>query len=255
MAAATFRFYAELNDFLPPERRQRAFDYGFERRAAIKDVVEALGVPHTEIDLILVDGEPAGFDHILGNGERAGVYPAFRTFDIGVGARLHCLARHEARFVLDTHLGALARYLRLLGFDTLYRNDYRDPELAAVSAGEERILLTRDRGLLKRRIVTRGMFIRDDQPRVQLADVVARLGLDGFMTPFSRCARCNGRLAPVDKAEVAERLEPKTRRYYDRFLRCESCSRVYWKGSHFARLEKLRAEALGAGGPHRARPA
>ncbi|HET6725761.1 MAG TPA: Mut7-C RNAse domain-containing protein [Gammaproteobacteria bacterium] len=245
MAIATFRFYAELNDFLPPERRQHAFTYVFERRAAIKDVVEALGVPHTEIDLILVDGEPVGFDHILGNGECVSVYPVFEAFDIAPLARLRPRPLRTPRFVLDAHLGTLARYLRLLGFDTLYRNDYGDAELAAISADDHRILLTRDRGLLKRRIVTHGMFVRDDKPRVQLADIVSRLNLHRLMEPFSRCARCNGVLEPVDKAEIVDRLEPKTRLYYERFLQCTDCGQIYWKGSHFARMQKLIEEVFG----------
>ncbi|HET7569875.1 MAG TPA: Mut7-C RNAse domain-containing protein [Gammaproteobacteria bacterium] len=244
MAIATFRFYAELNDFLPPERRQRAFDYAFDRRAAIKDVVEALGVPHTEIDLILVDGEPVGFDHILGDGERVGVYPMFEAFDIAPLARLRPRPLRTPRFVLDAHLGTLARYLRLLGFDTLYRNDYDDAQLAAISADEHRILLTRDRGLLKRRIVTHGMYVRDDKPRAQLRDIVTRLDLARLVQPFSRCARCNGLLEAVEKSEIEYRLEPKTRLYYDRFLRCESCGQIYWKGSHFARMEKLIEESV-----------
>ncbi|HET7308442.1 MAG TPA: Mut7-C RNAse domain-containing protein [Gammaproteobacteria bacterium] len=244
MASAIFRFYAELNDFLPPERRQRAFEYAFDRRAAIKDVVEALGVPHTEIDLITIDGEPAGFDHILRNGERVGVYPMFEAFDIAPLARLRPRPLRTPRFVLDAHLGTLARYLRLLGFDTLYRNDYDDAELAAISAEEHRILLTRDRGLLKRRIVTHGAFVRDDRPRAQLKDIVTRLDLAGLVQPFSRCAGCNGVLEPVEKREIEHRLEPKTRLYYDRFLRCANCGHIYWKGSHFARMEKLVEELV-----------
>lgn len=244
MATATFRFYAELNDFLPPERRQRTFNYAFDRRAAIKDVVEALGVPHTEIDLILVDSEPVDFNHILGDGERVGVYPVFEAFDIAPLARLRPRPLRTPGFVLDAHLGTLARYLRLLGFDTLYRNDYDDAELAAISAGEHRILLTRDRGLLKRRIITHGMYVRDDKPRTQIKDIVTRLDLARMVHPFSRCTRCNGLLAPVDKADIVHRLEPKTKLYYENFLRCNDCGQIYWKGSHFARMERLVEELV-----------
>lgn len=239
MATATFRFYAELNEFLPPERRGVAFAYAFDRRAAIKDVVEALGVPHTEIDLILIDGEPVDFNHILADGERVGVYPVFEAFDISPLLRLRPRPLRTPRFVLDIHLGTLARYLRLLGFDTLYRNDYDDDELAAISAAEHRILLTRDRGLLKRRIVTHGAFVHADKPRVQLEEVCDRLDLYSAIEPFKRCTRCNGLLEPVDKAEIEHRLEPKTRRYYDHFLRCSNCGQIYWKGSHFNRMKKL----------------
>lgn len=248
MASATFRFYAELNDFLPPERRQRAFAYRFDRRASIKDVVEALGVPHTEVDLILVDGRSVNFGHILGDGERVSVYPVFEAFDISPLARLRPRVLRTPRFVLDTHLGTLARYLRLLGFDALYRSDYDDAELAAISASERRILLTRDRGLLKRRIVTHGIFVRDDDPRAQIRDIVSRLDLGGMVRPLSRCVRCNGPLAPVEKAEIADRLEPKTRMYYERFLRCAECGQIYWKGSHFGRLQKTIDDLLAGTG-------
>jgi uncharacterized protein with PIN domain len=179
------------------------------------------------------------------------VYPVFEAFDITPLARLRPRVLRTPRFVLDAHLGTLARYLRLLGFDALYRNDYDDAELAAISANEHRILLTRDRGLLKRRIVTHGIFVRDDNPRAQIRDIVSRLDLGGLIRPLSRCTRCNGVLAPVEKAEIADRLEPKTRRYYDRFLRCAECGQIYWKGSHFARLEKTLEDLLAGSGRKR----
>lgn len=236
MPLARFRFYAELNDFLPPTRRQREFGYVIDRRAAIKDVIEALGVPHTEVALILVDGAAAGFDHILADGERVSVYPAFRRLATDPAMALQPPAMNPPRFVLDTHLGTLARYLRLLGFDTLYRNDYDDARLAAISAQENRILLTRDRGLLKRRIIARAYFVRSDSPRRQLKEVAHRFALAGSARPFRRCSRCNGLLHEVDKAAIAEQLAPKTRRYYERFLQCQRCGQIYWAGSHFKQL-------------------
>lgn len=237
MSVARFRFYEELNDFLPPERRKTEFDYEFDRRASIKDVIEALGVPHTEVDLILVDGESVSFDYILRDGDRVSVYPVFESLDISPLNRLRPKPLRTPRFVLDTHLGTLARYLRLLGFDTLYRNDYDDETLARISADEHRILLTRDRGLLKRRIVTHGCFIRSDDPRKQLEEVCTRLDLDELIEPFRRCSHCNGLLQAVDKAEIQHRLEPKTRLYYDRFRQCEDCGRIYWAGSHYKGLQ------------------
>jgi uncharacterized protein with PIN domain len=239
MAVAHFRFYEELNDFLPQERRKVDFDYTFDRRASIKDAVEALGVPHTEVELILVNGVSVGFDYILADGDRISVYPVFESLDVTPLIRLRPAPLRTPRFVLDIHLGTLARYLRLLGFDTLYRNDYDDDELAQTSAVEHRILLTRDRDLLKRKIITHGMFIRSDKPRTQLADICRRLDLYGSFRPFSRCTRCNGLLEPVEKSEVIDRLEPKTKLYYDHFLRCANCGQIYWKGSHFGRMEAL----------------
>jgi hypothetical protein len=154
--------------------------------------------------------------------------------------------------VADTHLGTLARHLRLLGFDTAYRNDCGDDELADTSVMERRVLLTRDRGLLKRRAVTHGLFIRADDPDQQLIDVVRRLHLSGGLRPFSRCMACNGVIEPVDKALVAGRLEPRTRRDFDHFGLCGSCGRVYWEGSHHRRLlalvERVRHQASGTVG-------
>lgn len=241
MSPARFRFYAELNDFLPPARRQRELDYRVNRRAAIKDVIEALGVPHTEVALILVNGEPVGFDHILGDGERVSVFPAFRHLGAAPDNALQPAPPDPPRFVLDTHLGTLARYLRLLGFDTLYRNDYDDAELAGISSRDDRILLTRDRGLLKRRIVERAYFVRADSPRRQLREVAHRFALRSSARPFRRCSRCNGQLHAVDKAAIADLLAPRTRRYYERFLQCGRCGQIYWAGSHFKRLRELLA--------------
>lgn len=240
--AAQLRFYASLNDFLAPGHRQRQLDYRVARRASVKDVIEALGVPHTEIGLILVDGTAVGFAHLVTAGERISVYPVFTTLAPDGASLLRPPPALPPRFVADTHLGTLARYLRLLGFDTRYRNDHDDATLAAIAAGEARILLTRDRGLLKRRAVTHACFLRADRPRDQLHEVAVRFPLGAWMDPLSRCARCNGVLRAVDKAAIAHRLAPKTRRYYRRFRECDGCGQLYWAGSHVRHLEALVAE-------------
>ncbi len=242
MAQAHFRFYEELNDFLPPGRRKTEFVHEFHRRASIKDMIEALGVPHTEVELILVNGESAGFDRIVHDGDRVSVYPVFEAFDISEHLRVRPEPLRRVRFVLDAHLGTLARYLRLCGFDTLYRNDYDDEELAGISAEQHRILLTRDRDVLKRRIVTHGCFVRNDRPREQLVEVLQRFQLTEAITPFTRCTRCNGRLQEVEKEDIADRLEPLTRRYYQRFRQCTGCGRIYWRGSHVQHIERLLEE-------------
>lgn len=239
MAKAEFRFYEELNDFLPAECRKRACSHEFERRASVKDVIESLGVPHTEIELILVNGVSVDFGYIVKDGDRISVYPVFESFDVTSQLKVRPQPLRELRFVLDTHLGTLARYLRLSGFDALYRNDYADAELAAISADDHRILLTRDRNVLKRKIVTHGYFVRNDQPRLQLAEVFARFDLKDQVCPFTRCARCNGLLEDVPKAEIAHRLEPLTRRHYDVFRRCSACGQIYWRGSHYLRILQL----------------
>lgn len=239
MALAQFRFYEELNDFLPETRRRVDFDYLFRRRAAIKDVIEALGVPHTEVDLILVNGKSVEFSYILRNGDRVSVYPVFESLDISPITRLRPEPLRTPRFVADAHLGKLARYLRLMGFDTLYRNDYHDRELAEISARQRRILLTRDRDLLKRRIVTHGCFVREADPWRQLEALFRRLDLYRLARPYRRCINCNGLLETVEKARIAHLLGPKTRRYFDAFRRCADCGQIYWGGSHVSRMQGL----------------
>jgi uncharacterized protein with PIN domain len=239
MATASFRFYEELNDFLPPARRKVEFVHPLPRGTTIKDVIEALGVPHTEVDLILVNGLSVDFSYSVRDGDHISVFPVFEAFDIGPLVRVRPQPLRVSRFIANVHLGKLARYLRLLGFDTLYRNDYCDADIARLASEEKRILLTRDRGLLKHRIVTHGYCVRATQPRQQLREVLMRLDLHRAVHPFQRCMSCNGLLAPVDKAAVLERLQPSTRRYFHRFWNCTGCARIYWQGSHYLRLQQL----------------
>jgi uncharacterized protein with PIN domain len=175
----------------------------------------------------------------LAEGDRVVAYPVFEAFDVASVSRVRPEPLRTARFVVDTHLGRLAAFLRLAGFDALYRNDASDADLAALSAGEHRILLTRDEGLLKRRAVTHGSFVHATEPAEQLAEVVARFQLARLVKPFTRCMRCNGPLAPVAKDAVANRVPPRSFSHFDRFLQCAGCGRVYWEGSHFARLSRL----------------
>lgn len=239
MSNAYFRFYAELNDFLPPGQCQTPFLHIFNGRASIKDRIESLGVPHTEVDLILANGRPVDFDYLVRNDDRFSVYPRFRSLDTSGLHPLRPPTPNAIRFVLDAHLGKLANYLRMLGFDTLYRNDYDDDELARIAAEEVRVLVTRDRGLLKRKEVTYGCFIRSLEPRRQLGQILHRYDLFDQITPFHRCLSCNGSLEPVAKEAVRTQLLPKTRRYYDEFYRCRQCGQIYWKGSHYERMQRF----------------
>jgi uncharacterized protein with PIN domain len=239
MHRAYFRFYAELNDFLPPTRRSVSFPHEFRGGPSVKDAIESLGVPHPEIDLILADGESVDFSWILRDGARVSVYPVFESFDIGPLTRVRPSPLREVRFVLDVHLGRLARYLRMLGFDARWRNDAGDEELARTAAAEHRIILTRDAGLLKRRIVTHGYRVREADPRRQLAEVVRRLDLSRSIAPFRRCLRCNELLEAVRKEDVEGALPPAVRARHDAFHRCPGCGRVYWAGSHRRRMEQL----------------
>jgi uncharacterized protein with PIN domain/sulfur carrier protein ThiS len=239
MPQASLRFYAELNDFLTPARKGADIDCAFHVSPAVRDLIESLGVPHTEVDLILANGEPVGFDYQVRDGDRISVYPVFESFDIAPLERLRAEPLRNPRFVVDVHLGRLAAYLRMLGFDTLYRNDYRDEELSRLAAGEERIVLSRDRGLLKRAAIVRGYSVRATSPRAQLEEVVRRFHLARLAEPFTRCLACNTPLGEVEKEAVADRLPPSVRDRHQDFLECPSCRRVYWKGTHYQRMNAL----------------
>ena len=244
MAIAHLRFYEELNDFLPPARRKVEFEHRFDRRTSIKDMIESLGVPHPEVELILVNGRSVDFSHIVADGDRISVYPVFESMDVSSLIRLRDAPLRESRFVVDCNLGRLARYLRLLGLDCLYRNDFDDDTVSRISQQQRRIVLTRDRRLLHRKIITHGLYVRAVKPKDQVKEVLQRLDLHGAVQPFSRCTRCNGLLKAISKQTVDHRLEPKTRRYYNDFLQCEQCGQVYWQGSHHERAKRLVRELL-----------
>jgi uncharacterized protein len=233
------RAYAELNDFLAPESRGATVRRPFRPHQTVKDVLEAMGIPHTEVDLILVNGDPADFGHRPTAGDRIAAYPMFEALDVGSTARLRPVPLRDPRFVVDVNLGRLARLLRVLGFDVWWSSDADDATLADVSLGEQRILLTRDRGLLKRRAITHGLFVHSQHPEEQTLEVIRRLDLRQRLAPLTRCLQCNGRLAAVAKQEVIDQLEPLTRQYYQEFSRCADCGRIYWAGSHHARLLSL----------------
>jgi uncharacterized protein len=239
MPHAFFRFYGNLNDFLPPSRRQVEFARYIKDRGSIKDAIEAVGIPHPEINLIVVNGESVSFDYLVQTGDRISVYPQFNTLDITAISQVQPPPLSEIRFVLDVHLGKLATYLRLLGFDSLYRNDYNDDELAQISSQEQRILLTQDRGLLKRSIVTYGYAVRSDNPEEQTVEILERFKLRPVITPFQRCPRCNGELVFVEKDAIQNQIPYYTRLYYDEFTQCQNCHQIYWKGAHYENIQSL----------------
>jgi uncharacterized protein with PIN domain len=247
MLVAHFRFYAELNDFLPPERRFTEFAYSFLDVAPVKDRIESFGVPHVEVDLILVNGQSVDFGYRVQDGDRISVYPVFEAFDIAGLTRLRPEPLRDPRFVLDVHLGRLTAYLRMLGFDTLYQNQWTDERLAEISQIEHRILLTRDVGLLKRGSVTHGYYVRATQRRRQLSEVVGRFDLGRLAKPFSRCLRCNALLVRADKNQVRDQLPVQVALLHDEFLRCPDCGRAYWKGGHFRRMRQLIEASVKAG--------
>ncbi len=227
---ATFTYQDELNDFLPHHRKNSSFSLEFEPHQSLKHLIESTGVPHTEFGLVQVNGLPADASNRLHEGDQVTVYPANSPLD------------GEPCFILDNHLGQLATYLRMLGIDCLYRNDYQDDELARVSVEDSRVLLTRDRRLLMRKAIRRGYCIHQTDPRLQVAEVLRRFNLTDRVKPFQRCLRCNSPLQVVSKQDVIERLEPLTKKYYDEFRICPSCKQVYWKGSHYEHMLQLIGE-------------
>ena len=234
---ATFRFYAELNDFLEPGQSGNELVYRFDGAPSIKDAIEAQGVPHTEVELIVVNGASVGFGHHLRAGDRIAVYPVFESFDIKPLIKLRAAPLRRTRFVVDTNLGKLARWLRLIGFDTVYSNRFEDAEVVHIAVADRRIVLTRDRRLLHHKVVTHGYWVRAVDPQQQVIEVVQRFQLETEMAPFRRCMACNGIIHSVGKEAVLALLEPGTRIYYDEFSQCADCAKIYWPGSHYRSLK------------------
>lgn len=237
--SAEFRFYEELNDFLPPGRRRVSFMHVFHGSPAVRDVIQAIGVPHSAVDLLLVDGRSVGFEHRLQGGERVAVYPVFERLDISPLLHLRSQPLRRTRFILDVHLGRLARYLRMLGFDSAWRRNYSDVEIIDQARLEHRIILTRDIGILKQKRVTHGYWLRNTRPGKQLAEVVEALDLQGQTRPFTRCMECNGLIRPLAPEDLAGRIDPEIRDRFESFWECAACSRVYWQGSHWWRMLRL----------------
>lgn len=243
---AEFRFYAELNDFLPRQHRFGTVVRLFDGEVSVKDMIEAAGVPHAEVDLVTVNSKPVDFTYRVRDGDRIAVYPMFEALDIGPIVRVRPEPLREPRFAADAHLGRLARLLRLLGFDTAYDCGWDDARLAAAAHAERRIVLTRDVGLLKRNVVTHGVFVRAREPQAQVLEIARRLQLVSRFRPFTRCLACNGSLVAVAKDEVAAQVPERAWLHHDQFVRCTRCARVYWSGMHHERLRRLVEEVQAA---------
>jgi uncharacterized protein with PIN domain len=233
------RFYEELNDFLPPSKRKRRFEHSFIDRTSVKDMIESLGVPHTEIDLILVNGNSVDFSYLINDGDDISVYPVFESLDITNLQRLRAKPLRKPKFILDVHLGTLSKYMRMLGFDTLYKNNYKDEEIVKISLKEKRAILTKDRGILKRSEVTHGYWIRGSQTSEQLIEVIKRFDLKEQIKEFSRCLKCNSLLKKIPRGQIIDRLPRKVKEYQQEFYYCENCDKIFWKGSHYTRMKGI----------------
>lgn len=245
MVTATFRFYEELNDFLARPLRRHAFSCVCAHAATAKHMIEALGVPHTEVELILVNGESVGFERQLADGDRVSVYPKFEALDIQPLLRVRERPLRVTRFIADAHLGGLAQLLRLAGFDTLYDNHYPDADIEELAAAEQRIVLTRDRELLKRRTITHGCYVRTLKPKAQLREIFDRLDLAGSARPFRLCLTCNAPLRSIPKEEVSGRAPEGVLERHAQFVTCDVCQRVFWEGTHWQRMRALMDSVAG----------
>jgi uncharacterized protein with PIN domain len=243
-ARAWFRFYAELNDHLAPDHQYLTLERRFFVARTVKDAIESFGVPHTEVELILLNGESVDFSRLVRDGDRVAVYPVFESINIRSELRVRPLPLRDLKFVLDVHLGKLAGYVRMLGFDAEYGHSATDQELVQIAAGQQRVLLTRDRGLLMHNAVTRGYWLRETESRRQLAEVIRRFDLAAAVRPFSRCMACNSLLQHAEPAAVLDRLPPRIAELPYQFLLCSGCGRVYWQGSHYRRMQHWISELL-----------
>jgi len=231
------RFYEELNDFLPEEKRKKRFIHQFIDRTSIKDLVESLGVPHTEVDLMLVNGKSVNFKYLIHDGDDISVYPVFESFDITEVQHLRPKPLRKPKFVADVHLGRLTRHLRMMGFDVLYKNNFDDNEIVRISLIEKRAILTKDRGILKRNKVTHGYWVRSTKVEEQVKEILDRFDLKKEIKEFSRCIECNDTLKSIKKETIIKQLPPKVAKSQNEFYECPSCKKIYWKGTHYQGMQ------------------
>jgi uncharacterized protein with PIN domain len=248
---AVLRLYAELNDWLPAAKRQRDLVIPLPAPVDVRTLLTKLGVSPDAVELILVNGVSRSLQDPVRDGDRVSLYPTFEAFDVTPLLQLRDTPLRRIAFAADAHLGRLARYLRLLGFDTLFENDPGDDVLARISAEEGRVLLSRDRALLRRPAVTHGLWVPTVRPREQLRYVLERLDLFRLVRPFTRCTVCNGPLAVADKRTLGDEVPSRVRAVFDDFWRCPNCGRIYWQGSHYERLSYFVDQMTAGGTEHR----
>jgi len=242
MYKAYFRFYEELNDFLPPGKRKIKFEHQFVDKTTVKDMIESIGVPHVEIDLILVNGNSVDFNYHVVDRDSISVYPVFESLDITDLQHLRPKPLRIPKFILDVHLGKLAKLMRLFGFDSFYDNYYSDEKIVSIALEEKRAILTRDKGLLKRNEVDRGYWLRSTVPEEQLVEVIRRFDLLNEVNEFSRCIECNTILGKIEKNNVIDCIPEKAAKYYDDFTICRNCDKIFWPGCHHDKMKEKMEE-------------
>jgi hypothetical protein len=239
MNTAFVRVYEELNDFLPLAQRKKRFQHPFKNNPSIKDLIESVGIPHTEVDLILINGQSVDFSAKVQDGDYISIYPVFESFDVKKVSKVRPMPLRKVKFVVDTHLGKLARYLRMLGFDALYKQVCSPKEIIQLALQEHRIILSNSRALLKNKSITHGFCINSYEPLDQLKKVLRRFCLWDEILPFSRCMVCNAELHNITKDEIQHRLPPKVKNGQQEFKICPACKRIYWKGTHYERMMRM----------------
>jgi uncharacterized protein len=239
MNSVYFRFYEELNRYLPKGKRKVWFEYFFSGVISIQKVFLSMEIPVDEIDLILVNEKSQRLNYILQDGDRISVYPVFELFDLSVISQLRGQPLRSPTFICDVHLGRLCKYLRMLGLDTLYSNHFTPDEMIVISFQEKRIILSRNYQLVRHKRVTHAYWIRSSNPLEQIKDLINKLDLSNWINPFSCCLNCNHQIVPVDKGEILPRLQERTAKFYNEFFICTACGQIYWKGSHFENMFDL----------------
>ncbi len=235
---ASYFFYDSLNDFLPKRNRNCTIEHHFKNSPIIKDSIEALGVPHPEIAVIKANGKNVSFNYRVKENDEIKVYPHFYLHDTQPIIQLK--PQNKPCFILDVHLGRLAKYLRMVGFDTLYSSeDWGDKYIADTGGKENRIVLSRDIGLLKRSSVTYGYFVRNKDSYQQFTEITNRYSLKNNFAPFTRCIRCNSKIESVEKDEITNLLESGTKQEHNEFWQCTGCQQIYWKGTHYKRMVEM----------------
>lgn len=236
MKQVHFRFYEELNDYLPEKNQKTWFEFPFSEGMILLEAIQSMSIPPHEIDLILVNQQSGRFDYVLKADDRISVYPVFELFNLSGISQLREDPLRNPTFICDVHLGRLAKYLRMLGWDTLYSNRYTPEEIVKISTLERRIILSRSRKLTRQKEVTRSYWIRSSDPLEQVRDLILKLDLSAQAKPLTRCLNCNTKLVPVEKIEILYRLEARTAKYFEEFFICPACDQIYWKGSHFENM-------------------
>jgi len=244
MKTVNLRFYEELNDFLPKGNKKVRLTHQFSGRTSIKDMIESLGIPHVEVDMILANGKSVGFNYIVNDNDDISIYPVFESLDVKEVQHLREKPLRNPKFIADVHLGSLAKYLRMLGIDTYYMNNYTDEEIIQISINEKRTILTKDTGLLKQKRVTHGYYVRNTNPVKQAGEILYRFNLIQSINYFTRCLKCNSLLQKVEKGNVINKIPEKVRAIQKEFYVCENCNKIYWPGTHFERMNGTIAQII-----------